>query len=106
MKKRTVIITGANSGIGKAASLKFATEGHTVIMACRSLERGRNVQDWIVGASNNENVFLEELDASSSSSIRAFCTRYLDRYRKLDILIHNAAYIDHGSPHRVNDDQI
>ncbi|MCA1802183.1 MAG: SDR family NAD(P)-dependent oxidoreductase [Rhodothermaceae bacterium] len=106
MKKRTVIITGANSGIGKAASLKFAMEGHTVIMACRSLQHGSVIQDGIIAASNNKNIFLEELDASSSASIRAFCTRYRDRYGKLDILIHNAAYIDHGSPHRVNDDQI
>jgi len=106
MKKRTVIITGANSGIGKAASLKFAMEGHTVIMACRSPERGSAVQNGIVAASKNENVYLEELDASSPASIRAFCTRFRDRYGKLDILINNAAYIDHGSPHRVNDDQI
>jgi len=44
MKAKIVIITGANSGIGKAATLKFATEGYHVIMACRNLQISRPVQ--------------------------------------------------------------
>jgi NAD(P)-dependent dehydrogenase (short-subunit alcohol dehydrogenase family) len=38
MKDKIVMITGANSGMGKAATLKFATEGYRVIMACRNME--------------------------------------------------------------------
>lgn len=43
MKDKIVTITGANSGIGKAAALKFATEGYCVIMACRNMEVSTSV---------------------------------------------------------------
>ncbi|MEK8126617.1 SDR family NAD(P)-dependent oxidoreductase [Paenibacillus filicis] len=96
MRERTVIITGANSGIGKAAALKFATEGHHVIMACRNLEISRVAQQAIIRASNNPNVDLLQVDMSSFASIRAFCAAYEAKYPRLDILIHNAAYLNHG----------
>jgi NAD(P)-dependent dehydrogenase (short-subunit alcohol dehydrogenase family) len=56
MKQKTVIITGANSGIGKAASLRFAKEGCTVIMACRNMEKSKRVQNEIVSVSKNNKV--------------------------------------------------
>ena len=37
---RTVVVTGANSGLGYEATAAFARKGATVVMACRSLERG------------------------------------------------------------------
>ena len=65
MKQKTVIITGANSGIGKAATRKFATEGHTVIMACRNLEKSRPVRDQIASKTGNDRVYLEQVDMGS-----------------------------------------
>ncbi|MFC3747744.1 SDR family NAD(P)-dependent oxidoreductase [Paenibacillus sp. GCM10012306] len=96
MKERIVIITGANSGIGRAAALKFAGEGYHVVMACRSLQRSRIVQEEIKRLTSNANVDLMELDISSFASIRAFCTAFTAKYPRLDILIHNAAYLNHG----------
>lgn len=96
MKDKIVVITGANSGIGKAAALKFATEGYYVIMACRNLDISRPVQKEITEASNHPNVELMELDVSSFGSIRAFCSAFKAKYPRLDILIHNAAYLNHG----------
>ncbi|WP_409340655.1 SDR family NAD(P)-dependent oxidoreductase [Paenibacillus sp. MBLB4367] len=96
MKGQIVIITGANSGIGKAAALKFASEGYRVIMACRNLEISKSVQMEIIDASNNRNVDLMELDVSSFDSIRTFCSAFKAKYPRLDILIHNAAYLKHG----------
>lgn len=96
MNDKFVIITGANSGIGKAAALKFATEGYHVIMACRNIKISQNVQRDIIHITKNNNVDLIELDISSFQSIRKFCTEYISRYPKLDILIHNAAYLNHG----------
>lgn len=96
MKDKIVIITGANSGIGKAAALKFATEGYRVIMACRNIGISSAAQKEITEASNNTNVDLMELDVSSFDSIRTFCSAFKAKYPRLDILIHNAAYLNHG----------
>lgn len=96
MKDKIVIITGANSGIGKAAALKFATEGYHVIMACRNLVISKPVQKEIIKATNNNNIDLMELDVSSFDSIRHFCATFKAKYPCLDILIHNAAYLKYG----------
>ncbi len=106
MKQRTVIITGSNSGIGKAATQKFAGEGHTVIMACRSLEKSRPVRDQIAKESGNNRVYLEELDMGSFESIRTFCSNFHEKYKDLDVLIHNAAYFNHGAPYKQSPDGI
>lgn len=96
MKDKIVIITGANSGIGKAATLKFATEGYGVVMACRNMGISKVVQKELIAVSNNTNIDLMELDMSSFYSIRAFCLAFKEKYPRLDILIHNAAYLNHG----------
>ncbi|MFC5601706.1 SDR family NAD(P)-dependent oxidoreductase [Sporosarcina koreensis] len=96
MKDKIIIITGANSGIGKAATLKFATEGCHVIMACRNMETSSTVQKDIIELTKNMNVDLMQLDVSSFESIRSFCSDFTSKYPRLDILIHNAAYLNHG----------
>ena len=106
MIHQTVIITGANSGIGKAAAKKFADVGHTVIMACRNLEKSRPVRDQIVAETGNDRVHLEQVDMSSIESIRNFCSHYREKYQELDILIHNAAYFNHGAPYSQSPDGI
>lgn len=106
MHQRTVIITGANSGIGKAAALKFAEEGHTVIMACRNIQRSQPVKDEIIKRSGNKNVYLEELDMSSFDSIREFYSTYKNKYEDPDILINNAAYFSHGADFQLSADGI
>ena len=95
-KDKIVIITGANSGIGKAAALKFAEEEYRVIMACRNIEISSAVQRDIMEITKNTHVDLMELDVSSFDSIRTFCTAFKSKYPRLDILIHNAAYLNHG----------
>jgi NAD(P)-dependent dehydrogenase (short-subunit alcohol dehydrogenase family) len=106
MNHKTVIITGANSGIGKAAARKFAEEGHTVIMACRNLEKSRPVRNQIAKKTGNNRVYLEQVDMGSFDSIRQFCSRYIETYKVLDILIHNAAYFNHGASYKQSPDGI
>ena len=107
MPKRNVLITGANSGIGKAAALQFATEGYNIIMACRDMEYSRTVQKEIIDVSLEIKMsYLMQVDMSSFNSIRTFCSEYKRKYDKVDILIHNAAYLNHGEKYQLSPDQI
>jgi NAD(P)-dependent dehydrogenase (short-subunit alcohol dehydrogenase family) len=101
-----VIITGANSGIGKAAAYRFAKAGYSLVMACRNIEKGEIVQKDIISTTGNEQIDLMELDTSSFDSIRTFCTGFKDKYDRVDILIHNAAYFNHGNPYQLSRDRI
>ncbi|ADU28985.1 SDR family NAD(P)-dependent oxidoreductase [Evansella cellulosilytica] len=105
-KDLIVVITGANSGIGKKAALTFAKEGYSVVMACRNLEKSKEVFEEILAETKNERVTLMELDVSSFDSIKLFCSHFKKQYEKLDILIHNAAYFNHGSPYQLSADNI
>lgn len=96
MQKKIVIITGANSGIGKAAAIQFASRGYRVVMACRDRERSALALQEIREVSKSEQVELMQLDVSSFDSIQQFCTEFRNRYQILDCLIHNAAYFNHG----------
>lgn len=93
---RNVVITGANSGIGKAAAIRFAKEGNTVIMACRNMVTGKAALDEVISRSGNIRVELIHLDVSSSESINRFSSILHEKYPSLDILIHNAGRFHHG----------
>lgn len=95
LENKTIIVTGANSGIGKAAAIQLATQGATVIMACRSLERGGKALEEVKESSASKKVALMQLDLSSQASIRKFAAGFKSNYSKLDVLIHNAANFDH-----------
>ena len=95
LKDKVVIITGANSGIGKAASIQLAKLGATVVMACRSKERGIQALDEVLQKAQSSKVAVMEVDLSSRASIRQFVTAFIERYDHLNVLIHNAANFDH-----------
>lgn len=95
-RKKIVIITGSNSGIGKASAIKFATEGFQVVMACRSIEKSRVAQQEIIEAAGNDLVDLMQLDVSSFDSIRKFVHAFESKNSKLDILVNNAGYFNYG----------
>lgn len=96
MEKGTVLVTGANSGIGKAASMKFAQEGWHVVMACRNVTKGEKVRLEIMERTQNHKVDLMGIDLSSLESIQDFCETFQRKYGRLDVLIHNAGHFDHG----------
>lgn len=104
---RVVIITGANSGIGKAAAQKFATNGDRVVMACRNLTISQSVQQELIQSTGNQDITLLKLDVSSLTSIQQFVQLFNERYERLDLLIHNAAYLRHGEQqYLLSEDQI
>ncbi|KAM9580547.1 retinol dehydrogenase 12-like [Guaruba guarouba] len=87
---RTVIVTGANSGIGKCVALELARRNARTILACRSRERGQAALEEIRAATGNAAVVLRELDTGSLASVRAFARAVLREEPRLDVLVHNA----------------
>jgi retinol dehydrogenase 12 len=87
---KTVIITGANTGIGKETALDMARRGARVILACRDLTRANKAAEEIRKQTGNGNVHVESLDLASMESIRKFSTRINSQEERIDILINNA----------------
>ena len=92
---KTMIVTGANSGIGKAASMQLAKLGAHIVMMCRNRERGEQALADVKAASNSDKVELILADMSSQASVRNAVNEFLGKYSRLDVLIHNAANFDH-----------
>jgi NAD(P)-dependent dehydrogenase (short-subunit alcohol dehydrogenase family) len=80
LKNKVIIITGANSGIGKAAAIQLAKLGAVVVMACRSRERGLQALDEVRGAADNDDTDLMQVDMSSQKSIRRFVAEFYNCY--------------------------
>lgn len=96
LEGKNMVITGANSGIGKAAAIQLASMGATVIMACRSIERGSLALEEVKQKSQSDNVDLMQVDLSSQKSIHSFAEAFINKYPRLDVLINNAANFDHS----------
>lgn len=95
LENRTIIVTGANSGIGKAAAIQLASMGANVVMACRSAERGAQAREDVCRQANSSQVELMLVDMASHASIRRFAEEFKTKHPRLDVLIHNAANFDH-----------
>ncbi|MFQ5817975.1 MAG: SDR family oxidoreductase [Terriglobia bacterium] len=90
MKGRICLITGANSGIGKATALGLAKMGATVVMVCRNQGRGAAALQEIKAQSGNEAVELMLADLSCQAAVRQLAQDFKDRYQQLHVLVNNA----------------
>jgi len=84
------MITGANSGIGKATAIGLAKMGATIVMVCRNKERGEQALKDIKRKSNNESVYLMLADLSSQKAIHQLVKDFKEKYQHLHVLINNA----------------
>ncbi|TRZ02621.1 hypothetical protein DNTS_018260 [Danionella cerebrum] len=87
---KTVIITGANTGIGKETAIDLAKRGARIIMACRDTERAEAALKEVKEASGSQNIVTGRLDLSDSKSIRVFAESITKEERQVNILINNA----------------
>ena len=87
---RTVVVTGANSGIGFEATAALAAKGAHVVMACRSTERADRARAEIEARPPDASLSTMELDLGSLDSIRAFASGFEAAHDRLDVLVNNA----------------
>lgn len=88
---KTVIVTGANSGIGLEATKIFVRKGAHVILACRNLEKAQIALAMVEAEKGRGgSAEIEQLDLASLISIRQFAYRVMPKIDRLDLLINNA----------------
>ncbi|XP_019610050.2 retinol dehydrogenase 14 [Rhinolophus sinicus] len=103
MHGKTVLITGANSGLGRATAAELLRLGARVIMGCRDRARAEEAAGQLrrdlrqaggsepgPDASGPGELVVKELDLASLRSVRAFCQEMLQEEPRLDVLINNA----------------
>lgn len=91
--ERIAIVTGANSGMGRATSLALARAGAKVVMLCRSKSRGEEALAEVKELCCSKLVELMLCDLGSMASIRAFCEEFRQRHNNLHVLVNNAGVI-------------
>lgn len=87
---KTFLVTGANTGIGRATAHELAHRGGRVVLACRSEEKTRPVMEDIVSRTGNKDVDFLPLDLADLDSVRSAAREFLHRGERLDVLVNNA----------------
>jgi NAD(P)-dependent dehydrogenase (short-subunit alcohol dehydrogenase family) len=90
VKDRICIVTGGNSGIGKATVAGLAQLGATVVMACRDASKGNAAKGEIAAETGSNDLHVMQLDLASLESVRAFAAAFMAKFSRLDVLVENA----------------
>ncbi|XP_048376488.1 retinol dehydrogenase 12 isoform X3 [Stegostoma tigrinum] len=90
LDEQIILITGANTGIGKETARDLARRGAVIIMACRDTEKGEAAAKEITEETGNGYVVVKKLDLADTKSIREFAKQINEEYQHLNILINNA----------------
>uniref|UniRef100_A0A8C5APP9 Dehydrogenase/reductase 12-like a n=1 Tax=Gadus morhua TaxID=8049 RepID=A0A8C5APP9_GADMO len=93
MAGRSFMITGANSGIGRATAMAIAKKGGTVHMVCRNKDKAEEARADIVKESGNKEIFVHILDLSETKKVWEFAESFKRKYKSLNVLINNAGCI-------------
>lgn len=86
---KTIIITGANTGIGLATAETFIKDGHHVIIACRNPEKAKTAQQHLESFGTGQ-VDVIRLDLNSLEQINQAANEIIAKYEKIDVLVNNA----------------
>ena len=86
---KVAIVTGATRGIGRAIAVRFAQEGAHVVVVGRDKAKGRETVALIEKA-GSQGVFVPA-DVTDSAQVQAMVDSVVDRWRRIDILVNNAA---------------
>ncbi|MDJ0853493.1 MAG: SDR family oxidoreductase [Myxococcota bacterium] len=89
MSKKTVLITGCSTGIGKLAAKTFHAKGWNVVATMRTPERETELTQL-------DGVWVTKLDVTDNDSIQAAVDAALERFGTIDVLVNNAGYGGHA----------
>jgi NAD(P)-dependent dehydrogenase (short-subunit alcohol dehydrogenase family) len=95
MKDKIILITGANTGIGKAAAEALARMSGTIVMMSRNLQRGEEARRELIERTGHQQIDLMTCDLASLEDIRKFSSDFHKKYDRLDVLINNAGIFVH-----------
>lgn len=98
---KTIVITGAGDGLGRALARRFAADGETVVLLGRTLSKVEAVAAEL-GAPH----FALQCDVGNPDSVRTAFAAIAERYPKIDVLINNAAIYEPFTLAEVRDEQI
>ncbi|HGL4259806.1 SDR family oxidoreductase [Burkholderia dolosa] len=87
-ESKTILITGASSGIGEGAARLLAAQGHRVVIGARRTDRLARLAESIEASGGI--VRYRELDVTSADDVAAFARFALDAFGRIDVLINNA----------------
>lgn len=87
---KTILITGANSGLGLEASRVLSSKGANIIMAVRNLQKGEEAVAKITKENSSAKLNLMCLDLGDFNSIRKFSAELYSKYSQLHVLVNNA----------------
>uniref|UniRef100_A0A8D3BGC0 Dehydrogenase/reductase 12-like a n=1 Tax=Scophthalmus maximus TaxID=52904 RepID=A0A8D3BGC0_SCOMX len=93
MAGRSFMITGANSGIGRATAMAIAKRGGTIHMVCRNKDKAEEARADIVKETGNKEVYVHILDMSETKKVGEFAEGFKRKYKALNVLINNAGSI-------------
>ena len=99
---KTIVITGANAGIGFEASKVLASKGATLIWACRNLSKAETARKELQHTIANAKITVMHLDLSQQDSVHAFAEAFKANYSHLDILVNNAGIL--GTDYQTTED--
>ena len=87
---RVMVITGATSGLGRAAAERLARRGATLVLVGRSADRNESVVAELIEATANDAITQVPADLGDFEQVRALAAAVLSDHDRIDVLIHNA----------------
>lgn len=90
LRGRTVVLTGATSGIGLAAARELAAMGATLVLVARDADKAERLASELDRIHAAGSVSVEVADLVDLEQVRSACERIAQRHARIDVLIHNA----------------
>jgi len=87
---RVVVVTGATSGLGRAAAARLAGCGATLVLVGRDAAKAERVRDELASETGNDGISVAVADVGDLAAVRALAASILAGHDRLDVLIHNA----------------